>query len=71
MPVYSEQALPLIQRYKAAHDAEGAAIQALLSYMQSGGVDQERLSKLTDAMTAALDKTTEIYADMQVFRIDG
>lgn len=70
MPVYDQRAVPLMEQFRAANDAEGAAIRALLAYMQGGGNDNKRLMELTDGMTLAHDKKMQIYKEMQQFRID-
>ncbi len=70
MPVYDSKAIPLLEQFRAANDAEGAAIKVLLAYMQSGGNDNKKLMELTDWMTTAHDKKMQIYQDMQRFRLD-
>ncbi len=70
MPIYDQRAVPLMEQFKAANDAEGVAIKNLLAYMQSGGNDNKKLMELTNSMTSAHEKKMHIYQEMQKLRID-
>jgi hypothetical protein len=70
MPVYDQRAMPLMEQFKEANAAEGAAITALHDYMKAGGKDNKKLMQLTNEMTAANDKKMQIYQQMKKFRID-
>jgi hypothetical protein len=50
--VFDEDATRLLKKLKAASDAEGVAVAALLAYMQGGGKDDAQLGALADQMTA-------------------
>lgn len=71
MPVYDNKVSQLMEQFVAADEAEGAATQALLAYMQSGANDRTRMKELGDAMTSAHDNKMQIYAQMQKFRLDN
>jgi hypothetical protein len=70
VPVYDNRAMPMLKELRSASEAEGAAINALLSYMQNGGRDNNRLLELTNEMTSSHDKKMQIYQEMQQFRLD-
>jgi hypothetical protein len=59
-----------MEQFKAVNEAEGAAVKALLAYMQGGGSDNKKLMQLTDQMTSAHDKKMGIYQELQRFRLD-
>lgn len=42
--IYDQSAIPLLEKLRAANDAEGEAIRALHSYMKGGGRDEATLS---------------------------
>jgi len=70
MPIYDKRAAPLMEKFRAVNDSEGFAIKALLEYMQSGGIDQNILLKLSENMESAHNHKMLIYQELQQYRID-
>jgi hypothetical protein len=67
MPVYNEQAIPLIKVLEEADKAESLAIKALSNYMETDGV--EKIKELANLMELAHDRKMVIYNKMQSFKI--
>jgi hypothetical protein len=68
--MYDKSATPLIEQLRAASDAEGVAIRALLAYMKPGGNDSQKLGELTDQMTAAGAAKMRIVRELEPYRLD-
>lgn len=54
-----------VEQFKAAHASEGAAINALLDYLKSGGRDPAEVKRLTNEMTATHDAKMQLYAQYE------
>jgi len=58
---YDIGAKPLIEQLRVANFAEGLAIEALHSYLESGAVDQQKRNELTARMTEAHEHMKAMY----------
>jgi hypothetical protein len=63
-------AQPLLEQYKAARDAEAAAINALLAALRAGVKDTVRLGALTKKMEDTHNKAMEIFRGLEAIRLD-
>lgn len=61
---------PLLEQFKIAQDAEGAAITALHAAMKSGMKDHGILMSLTDRMTETHNLKMDIWDKLQKHRLD-
>lgn len=61
---------PLLEQFKVAQEAEGAAITALHDAMKGGTKDSTILMALTDRMSEAHNKKMDIWNQLQQFRLD-
>ncbi|MCK9201351.1 MAG: hypothetical protein M0P59_07200 [Gallionella sp.] len=61
---------PLLEQFKAAQEAESAAIMALHEAMKGGITDKEILTALTDHMTEAHNKKMDIWDQVEKLRLD-
>ncbi len=68
--ILDSSAAPILERYKAAKDAEGEAIKALHSALASGERDQNRLLNLTEQMENAHNVAMAIYEELEAVRLD-
>ncbi len=70
MIIDGNEAGPLLEQFKIAQDAEGAAITALHDAMKGDMKDREILMALTDRMTATHNQKMEIWEQLQQHRLD-
>lgn len=68
--IYSKEAMPLLDRYKAAVAVEAAAISALHDALQRGIKDRDILDTLTQRMTDTHAASMDLLHDLQQFRLD-
>jgi len=68
--IYGKEAMPLLERYKAAAEVEAAAISALHDALQRGVKDRDILDTLTQRMTDAHAASMDLLAELQQFRLD-
>jgi hypothetical protein len=71
MVIDGKTAAPLLDQFKVAQEAEGAAITALHDAMKSGMKDREILMALTDRMTETHNLKMDIWDQLQHHRLDG
>lgn len=70
MVIDGNAAGPLLEQFKAAQDAESAAITALHDAMKSGMKDNKTLMALTECMNETHNKKMDIWDELQQFRLD-
>jgi hypothetical protein len=61
---------PLLEQFKAAQEAEGAAIMTLHDALKGGVTDKVILAALTDQMTEAHNKKMDIWDQFEKLRLD-
>lgn len=69
MIIDGNEAGPLLEQFKIAQDAEGAAITALHDAMKGGMKDREILMALTDRMTETHNKKMDIWGQLQAISL--
>ena len=69
MIIDGNEAGPLLEQFKIAQDAEGAAITALHDAMKGGMKDHAILMALTDRMTETHNKKMDIWDQLQAISL--
>ncbi len=68
--IYNEHALPILDEYRSATDANAIAIKELYAYMQQGGKDSQTLEELTKRMDDTRIMAADALDRLQQYRID-
>lgn len=68
--IYGKDAIPLLERYKAAVAVEAAAISSLHGALQRGIKDRDVLDTLTQRMTDAHTASMDLLDELQQFRLN-
>ena len=69
--IYNENALPILDEYKSATDANAIAIKELHAYMQQGGKDSQTLEKLTNRMDDTRIMVADVLDRLQQYQLDA
>jgi len=70
MPVYDEDALPLMEEFLRADAIDAQAMRDLVSLVKSGCKDQKMIDSAVSAQTKAHNKAMDIYDKLQETRLD-
>ncbi len=68
--ILDTRATPILERYKLAKDAEGAAISRLHSVLAAGERNEQTLLKLTEEMERAHHAAMLTYQELERGRLD-
>lgn len=67
--IFGKDAMPVMERYKAARAVENAAIDELHAAVQRGLKDAALLSAMSERMEAAHDASMALWAELQKFKL--
>jgi hypothetical protein len=68
--VISSEHHDLLEQFKAANEEQGAAIDALLAYLNVPNHDMKVAVKLSQQMEEASNKVAKIYNQLEAVRLD-